>query len=244
MPTTLITEVPVGVINVPTGVGRDAWEACFRLTAERTADGVFGINETFSPAQRNLYRRLSADLGLGRFGIPGPNPVFWDQARWELVRGSRRPLHAAGQSVLARRWPGFNAAREATEVVLEDRQTGEQIAVVCTHWVPQGPKVPAWWRDHAQRTARRRTLRIIRRHLRAGRAVLLLGDFNVYDPIDLADRIDPELGTFQWIRGRGIDKVGLALPRGHRRGRAGARTFKAPTDHHHGVAATATWTPR
>ncbi|WP_181312456.1 hypothetical protein [Nocardioides campestrisoli] len=239
-----MTTMRAVVINVPAGVGPDAWSDCFKLAATHSEGGVFGLNEAFTPAQGDLYERLADKLDLGRFGLAGPNPVFWDRDRLRRVRGTRRRLHGAARGVLARQWPGFNAGREATDVVLADWTTGEETAVICTHWAPQGPKVASRWRNRAHRVARRKVLKMIHRHLRAGRVVWLLGDFNVYAPVDLAAGIDPELGRFVWLTGHGVDKVGIALPRGHQLDDTSARTFKAPSDHKHGEKAKATWSSR
>lgn len=230
------TTMRVAVVNVPVKVREQAWLACFYLATSATPLGAFGINENLAPAQRRVYKQAAKALGYGRFGLHSPNPVFWDKARWRLLEGSVHQLHPPGSSTLARRWPGYNAARSATVVVLEDRDTREQVTIVCTHWAPQGKKVPSLWGAWARQQAKQQIRGVVRTHLRADRPVWVIGDLNVHGLVDMAMR------RFQWLRGEGVDKVGVALPRGTQLEHSSVATVPAPTDHKHLAAATASWT--
>lgn len=221
----------IGIINIPTSVGPDSWADCFSLMAERAP--VFGINEVFHPKAKALYRDLATQLKLASFGLRrGPNPIFWQRERYEKVEGERHLLHVRGQGVLARLYPGFNDARYATELVLRDRGTKQEFVVICTHWVPNGSKVAEAWRKWARREAKRGVRKLVKRHLRAGRPVWFIADTNIKDAFGFGK-------GFQWIRGAGIDKVGLWLPKGMSAKDLDANLFPAPTDHHHGVVGNA-----
>lgn len=228
--------ITIAVINVPTKVGPKDWETCFRRTARRAA--IFGVNETFTEKAKLLYRDLAREMNLGRCGLRGgPDPIFWDRDIYRQVEHMRTRLHVRGSSLLARRWPGFNEARYVNEAVLRHRATGDQQAILCTHWVPEGRKVPAAWRKWARAESRRRVRALAVKHLAEGRPVWLLGDTNIgaefnFKPIPGA--------TFRWVRGKGIDKIGLWLPKGMAATDVGFELYDAPTDHKHGVAAHAT----
>lgn len=222
----------VAVINVPTKVGAAAWERCFRETAERAP--IFGINETISREAKRLYFDLSRDMGYGRAGLwTSPNPIFYDKDQYEYVESRIHELHPRGSSPLARRFPGFNDARSVTDLVLRDKNTNKQIAVLCTHWVPEGQKVPKAWRAWARNESRRKIRKLIRHHLRHGRIVYLMGDTNIGGLIDMGVR------RFKWIRPEGIDKIGVAVPKGTVLKDCNYRKYGAPTDHGAGVVARA-----
>lgn len=224
----------IAVINVPTSVGASAWERCFRETAERAP--VFGVNETISREAKVLYTKLAHELNLGRACLyVSPNPVFWDRDEYERMEARVHQLHARGTSPLARRFPGFNEARSVTEVVLRDKDTNKQIVVLCTHWVPEGKKVPAAWRAWARSESMRQIRKLIRFHMRHGRIVYVIGDTNIGGVIDMGIR------RFKWIRSDGIDKIGVAVPKGITLKNSDYHKFGAPTDHGAGVVASATF---
>lgn len=222
------------IINVPTKVGADAWERCWHEAADR-AD-IFGINEAFNPHAKRLYRGLARQHGYGQYGTRQTgNPIFWDRDVYRKVSGRVHTIHGSSGGLLARRWPGFNAERQITDVVLRHRDTRQEVAVLNTHWVPNGGRVPSIWRTWARRKSKRLTRKLIRAHLAAGRVVVFMGDTNIREEIGLTKRM-------VWLRGVGIDKAGIAVPRGMRVRRKRARLFAAPTDHKHGVAFRATVT--
>lgn len=214
----------VGVINIPTNVGPEAWEECFKETADR-AD-LFGINEAMSPKAKRLYRRLAKNDNLGFYALfTGPNPVFYD-GKFKKIAGTQYRLHGRGPYYA--RWPGYNAARYAT-VALYDTTSGPNVAHIHTHLVPRGPKVPEWWRKRARRAAIRKITRIVKRHREAGHIVVLTGDFNMTNA--------PEIWGIAWVADRGVDKIGIGCPKGYRIIEESVDIYPAPTDHKHGTAA-------
>lgn len=219
----------LGVINIPYKVGPAAWEKCWTETADRAE--VFGVNESFTKAQRRLYLRLAKEAGYGQYGTRvTPNPVFWDRSKWRRVEASVYEIH--GRGPLFRLFPGFNESRYVTEVVLRHRRRQREIVVLNTHWVPEGRKVTAAFRDKARAESKAMVARLMRKHVAAGREVFLVGDLNIH-----ASFVLPVLG-FRWARAVGVDKVGVAVPLDREVVRAEADTFPAPTDHKHGVVAT------
>lgn len=213
-------------INVPTSVGRDAWVECFEATASR-AD-IFGAQEVFTRRAKRTFIRQAKRYGLSQHGIgKGPNPIFWDTAKYRRKHAGHYQLHGARRS----RWVGFNAARSASVVVLEPiNQDGPDVTVINTHWVPRGPKVAAWWRSRARKRSRRIVGHLVAAHVARGRVVVVMGDFNMDTP--------PDLPEVTWLVGArsGVDKIGVAVPRGYRIGTRQAEHYPAPTDHKHGVA--------
>lgn len=220
--------VRVGTINVPEKVGPQAWERCFEEIAERAE--LFGLQESLSDHQRDTYLDLAREHALRQFGLmKGPNPVFSDPKVWRRLYGSVYRLHGRGPRFRA--WPGYNEARYATVTVHEHVTAGgPQVTVVDAHLVPRGRKVPAWWRKRARRRSLRILADIVRRHVARGRLVVVLGDFNM-------DEL-PDLPGVHWLHGKGVDKIGVAVPDGWGIAAADVETFPAPTDHRRGVVAT------
>lgn len=228
----------VGVINVPTSAGPRGWTGCIRaVLAQRPT--VFGINESFTRAARAVFITLAVAHGYGQYGARiTPNPIFWRRRHWRKVAGQVHQLHDR----LSRytEWRGFNDARYVTELVLRRRgrrhRRALQAAVLCTHWVPEGDKVKVEDRWEARQTSIRTIRSLVLEHLAAGRVVILIGDFNLFEPVSL------RVGRFRWIRGQGVDKVGIAVPEGVELTSTDYELFLAPTDHKHGVIARARWT--
>lgn len=219
----------VAVCNVPISVGAKAWRECFTETAKR--GDIFGINEAHSPRQKATYRRQAKRRRLRKYGLSGANPLFNDPDRWRRVHQGQHRLH--GRGPLWRRWPGFNAARSATVAVY--RSTGFErvpdVTVINTHLVPRGPKVPGPWRDRARRRAVARIARLTAQHVARHRVVVVMGDFNMDDA--------PAIPGVRWLVGarHGVDKIGVAVPKGWRIAERTTQRFPAPTDHKSGVAA-------
>ena len=210
-------------INIPVQVGRGNWEACW-LKAKRQGP-LFGAQECFNKAQKSLYRRLAKEHGWGKFGVGHPNPVFWDKNVYEKIDGRVIMLHDEATGPLAKKKPGFNAARYMTEVVLRHKGTGLIVVVLNFHWVPEqfvNPVFKAMARRKSKKKARKR----IRLHKKLGRIVVPMGDTNIYERISLA-------GT-RWMRPKGIDKLGVAIPSNMVIVELGCDPFEAPTDHKRG----------
>lgn len=232
-PLSVTLHLLVAMMNIPTKVGRSAWAENFDKLADR-AD-IFGINEAGSWRAKRLYKRLAIQRGYGFFGLfIGPNPVFWDRRLYRQFSATQVRLHGRGKGRLAVRFPGFNGPRYVTVVVLEHIATGRKITVLCWHFVAPGWKVLAGWRTRMRRRSIARVSGIVRHHLDAGRIVLGIGDTNLQHAFELVDE-------WLWLRGDGVDKVGVAVPDGVRIDGYAARqsvvTFPARTDHKHGISA-------
>lgn len=236
-PVTREVRIRIGVINIPVKVRRPAWKKCFTLLLERVDIG--GVNESFTPAQRQLYRKVAEAEGFAWSGSTGPNPIFWDATMFNLVSGRRIPIHPAGTGRRARRFPGYNGAREINEVVLElIAHPGTEIAVLNTHFVPEGPQVPSAWRNQMRSKSKTMLGNLAAAHVARGRVVFPIGDTNIHEPFSVA--------PVRWLRGKGVDKIGIALPSGVRgidfpaEARVIAQRvgwFLAPTDHRRGFVA-------
>lgn len=223
----------VAMMNIPTKMGAHAWAVDFDKLADR-AD-VFGINEAGSVRAKRLYRRLARERGYGYFGLfIGPNPVFWDRRLYQLYSATQVRLHGRGKGRLAVKFPGFNGPRYVTVVVLEHLGTGRKVTVLCWHFVAPGWKVLAGWRARMRKRSIARVAAIVKHHLEAGRAVVGFGDTNLRNEFDLVD-------GWLWLRGDGVDKLGVAVPDNvHLDGYAARLSvvpFPALTDHKHGVSA-------
>lgn len=216
----------VAVCNVPIKVRRAAWAQCWRETARRST--AFGLNESFSRAQRRTYRQLAKRAGWAYWGLwRGPNPVFYDPGVWRFVAARQHGLH--GRLRWWPRWPGYNSARHATVVALRHRETGQVVTFICTHLVPRGNKVHPRSRIRARAKSVRRLERILATQRRLGRITVLMGDMNMSRP--------PELPGVVWLA-EGIDQIGIAALGAVVDTRYPASRFRAPTDHRHGTAAT------
>lgn len=231
----LVITTDVVCINIPSSVGKNAWEKCFALGMQY--GDIVGINEAFHPVAKDLYLEMAAEKGYGQYGLrQGGNPIFWDQLLYRFISGRVRRIHGTGP--MYRSWPGFNDARFMTIVVLRPFGMGSDdsrdITVINTHWVPNGNKVPEDWREKMRQRSIRKLTRVVRRHQQRGRVVVVLGDLNMHS----AFHIHP---SFTWVRGEGVDKIGYAVPDWFIQGGSDFREFKAPTDHRHGVAARLRW---
>ena len=222
-----MTRLRIGTINVPTKVGSEDWETCFRRMAWR-AD-IFGINEAGSPRAKALYNRVKDEEGFSQFGLfRGSNPVFWQVGKYRLVHGKSHRIHGAARGRLARKYPGFNGERTLTEVVLAQRDGGPEIADLHAHWVAPGWKVNPLWRRRMRARSKALLRELAREHHAAGRIVLVTGDLNLKAPFWV-------VRGFRWLKGRGVDKIGILAPDGITV-TADVDVFPAPTDHKHGVA--------
>lgn len=217
----------VALVNVPIKVGEKAWTECFRKAAK---SDIFGLNECVSNAQRKVYDRLAEAGGLGHAGLASRttkttgNPIFWDKDQFRVLSRTVHVIHTAGTGDLAERYPGYNSERTINEVVLTRVGEATEYAVLNTHLVPNGRKVPNLWRERKRAKSKRMLRRIARVHRKEGRVVVVMGDMNVREPFWLGRGM-------KWLKGEGIDKIGS-----NRKGVA--HTFKAPTDHKRGVRAT------
>lgn len=216
----------VGMVNVPVKVGPRSWVRCWRILSRRTA--VFGVNESLSRRQRAVYAALCVRRGWGQYGLRNsPNPIFYKRETWTKVRGTGRVVQLHPEGPWARVYPGYNGARYATIVVLE-RRSGQRHAFVNTHLVSAGHKVPAPWREQVRADSLTQLRDLVDDLTDLGLVVWLLGDMNVPKPFPMDHR-------FQWVRGVGIDKVGVSLPDGVTLGDHGFDLVPAPTDHKHGL---------
>lgn len=226
MPRTIT--MSLGIINIPHKVGAKRWESCWKETALRAQ--IFGVNESGSRAQRNLYRELARKAGYGYYGLwKSPNPIFWDKRTYEFVRGQVTQLHGRSSGRLARRYPGFNAPRYQTEVILKDRE-GQEYAFICVHWASRFHVTRRFY-ARARFLSARTASRTVRHHKKAGRIVGFGGDTNISGRI-----YNPQV---TWLYSQGVDKLGVAVPRKYKLSQLRSRRFDAPTDHKHGIAGSA-----
>lgn len=224
----------VAIVNSPVGIGPNGWAECWVDAAAHAP--LFGVNENLTRAQRLVYRELAREFGLEYHGMTTPNPVFWAADLYDFQAGEVHELHDAATGPLAERFPGFNAGRSLTEVVLKRKRDGQEVAVLNTHWVPRGPKVNARWRRQMRRKSKALLRYLVRKHVREGREVWVIGDFNLAGPFPM------RVAEFRWVRAQGVDKVGVAVPKGQKpvgRKRRGFRLVRTASDHGHLVAAQA-----
>lgn len=223
------------MINVPTKVGPLNWARCFIKTSNRA--GVFGINETFSRAAKRTYMALAKARGFGYYGVKqGPNPIFWNKKYWRFVEAKHVKIHGKGPNYRA--WPGFNDDRYMTILVLQrvgekGNPVGPPQAFLFTHWAAFGGnhKVPTKWVNARQAESIEFARGIIELGLDKGMIVWFSGDTNHGGAIDFGK-------NFHWVKPLGIDKIGVALPKGVKLEHKSVSLFDAPTDHNHGIAST------
>ena len=220
----------MALVNVPVKVGARAWRRCWLVMARRSS--VLVVNESLSRRQRAVYLALALARGWGQYGTrTSPNPIFYSRRVWRFAAGRVHQLHGTGPWF--EQWPGYNGARDVTILIADHRRSGLRCAILGTHLVSEGSKVPDGWRDLV-RTTSKDTLRTLVQGLMAdGCVVLLAGDMNIRDPFPLGP-------GFTWVRGDGIDKVGVGVPPGVELGHTAWRLVAAPTDHKHGVTARVT----
>lgn len=216
----------VALINIPAKVGGKAITECWRKAAARGA--IFGVNESFHASQRALYRSLVSESKgkIAAFGLDRtPNPVFWRTERFRLVSGTVHRIHPRNTTAPnAAKWPGFYDARFITEVVLKDRLTGKEVAVLLTHLAAEVKVIDQKWLRTVKSESKTMLRDLTRKHQSAGRVVIGMGDMNTTEDFSMPR-------GFKWLTKGIIDKIGANRP-------GKASVFDAPTDHKHGVQAT------
>ena len=230
----MLLALRAALINIPRKVGERAWVECLDKAMDRGS--IVGVNEALSEQQRRAYRGVAAERGYSVAGlVDGPNPVFWDRLVWRHVRSRVRRLHPAARGPLAKRFPGYNAARYVTVAALEHRATGRRVTVLCFHLAVGGPdKVSVLWHKAAVAASIVKLARIATWHAVRGRPVILMGDTN-------ARVLRLPARRFRWVADGGrIDKIGATLPARVALVEQAAGVFAAPTDHKHGVYADLT----
>lgn len=229
-----VLTVRVSTININRSAGRDAWRRALGLAARR--GDLVGAQEIGSPQQKTLMRWLCRRLGLRQFGLTySPNPIFSDPDVWVRVRGSVHKLHGPGPGRYRVRWPGFNGPRYATVAIYRNTNSrAPQVAVINTHWVPRGRKVPTSFRNRARAVSTEKVASIVTAHTNAGRVVVVVGDLNLDTP--------PTLPGVRWADAPGVDVIGVAAPKGVALTKSSRTLFSAPIDHRHGLAAKFTIT--
>ncbi len=221
----LTKRLRVAMVNVPHKVGRENWIECWTKAAKRGA--IFGINESLRSDQRATYAEQMNQFkrDLGQYGLhQSPNPIFWRTSRFTRIAGDVHEIHPKAAIKAERERPGFYAARYITEVVLRQRSDGQEIAVLNGHFASAAKFVDQKWAAKVQREAKKVLRALVKKHQKAGRVVIFLGDTNMGKPFRMPR-------GFKWIKGVGIDKIGSTNP-------GEADLFDAPTDHEHGVRAT------
>ncbi len=217
----------VGMINVPADVGPNAWTECFEIMSNH-AD-VFGINEAINRPQKELYSQLAHDANYGAAGLwSSPNPIFYDRAIFNRLDQRTVTLHGRGPRYSE--YPGFNDARFANVVLLQNRKTKVQATYINVHLAAYNPyKVPGDWVADKHRESLEIIEMLVDKSLNDG-DVSLFGDFNIGDPIKF-----PKFKGVKtdWVKKVGIDKI----VRFSNSPKYQLKTFKAPTDHRRGYVA-------
>lgn len=231
-----MSDLAVATINIPIKVGAEAWAECV-VKAMNNGD-VIVLNEILSQRQRDVVLDVIERNGYAQYGIrQNPNPVLWDASKFKLVAGRVVEIH--GKGPWAKRFPGYNAERYFTVVVLRPVSMGDDdsrdFVVIGLHWVSGGSKLPSAWRGAMRLRSQVLLRRVLWQCRRKGMVAVVMGDTNIAAPFKI------RVPGFRWVRGKGIDKVGLLLPRKVRRGISRFRLFFAPTDHKYGVAAVLRW---
>lgn len=231
-----MSRLPVATINIPTKVGPGAWTACL-LRAINEGDVVVA-NEILTASQKAVLTDVAKKQGYAQYGIRQcPNPIFWDDDKFDLVAGRVTTIH--GEGPWASRWPGYNAKRTQNTVVLRPRSMeaddSRDFCVIGLHWVSSGKKVPSLWRAAMRVKSRLLLTKTLWACRRKGMVAVVAGDTNIVSPFKV------RVPGFRWVRGKGLDKIGLLLPRKFYRGISRFHLFIAPTDHKHGVAADLRW---
>lgn len=154
--------------------GADHWKHRAGTVAETIAEAdVIGLQEARKPQIDDLSERLPDFewYGVGRDdGMEGGEftPIFWRRDRFEVQDRGTFWLASDPTSVGATDW-GARIPRICSWVVLSDRESGESLWVMNTHF------------DHLSETARVESARLVRQQaeqLAAGRNVVLTGDLN------------------------------------------------------------------
>lgn len=220
------------VINIPTKVGPLSWEQCLEEALERGS--LVGVNES-TQGKMSLWLRLAKEHGYGVYAYSTPNPLFWDKEVYRLVAHNVHKIHDGEGGRWEEKYPGYNAERYITEAVFTEAPESDastpNLAVLHTHWVPNGRKVNGRWRTRMRRESKRLLRTLIKKHLAAGRIVIVMGDFNIRLPFYI-------MGGFVWVRATGVDKIGVICPKGWKIKAKKWSRFRAPTDHKYGAAAT------
>lgn len=224
--------MPVGMINVPAGVGRRAWNKCFTIMAGACI--IFGVNEA-------LYRRMKVVYAtaakLNSFGYAGlwnsPNPIFWDKKEFRKVAAKTIKLHEGRKS----KYKGFNSARFMNVVIVKRRRNNRKLAILCVHLAAfNNNKVP----NEQVRLWHAQSLAMIEKALQSAidqnLEVWLIGDFNFGEYYEFAVRG----AKLDFVKGNGIDKMYHFYPEhlpdvDHYE----FEPIVAPTDHKHGWVARA-----
>lgn len=213
----------LSLINIPDKVGLPDIRLCFDLAL--TKGRVVGVNEVFHPRQRALYEVVAKARGFGFYGLhKTPNVLFWKTDLFARRHAMVHQIHGRNTTAKnANQWPGFYDKREITEVVLRRRSDGKEFAFLLTHLAAEVKVVDQKWLRAVKRKSKRMLRDLTRKHMKAGRVVIVEGDMNTREDFSMPK-------TFRWYTKGIIDKVG-----GNRKGKS--TLFAAPTDHGHGVRA-------
>lgn len=215
--------VRISLINIPKKIGPDSILVAFQRALARGS--IVGVNESFGTQQRNIYAAEAKKRGYSFYGLrTTPNVVFWKSKDFRRKRAKVHTLHRANTTAPNHsKWPGFYDKRELTEVVLVNRATKQEHAVLLTHLLYPAKVLEAKWVTESKDESLRKIRNLIRKHVRAGRIVTLMGDMNDRHNLFLPRSV-------HWYTPEGeIDKVA-----GNCSGEA--TEFPAPIDHDGGVS--------
>lgn len=235
-----MSTLPVATINIPRKIGPGAWTAC--LVKAMSEGKVVVANEILTQNQKRVALDVAEKRGYAQSGVRQcPNPIFWDASKFRLVAARVVTIH--GEGPWAKRWPGYNAKRTMNVAVLRplsmaDDDDSRDFCVIGLHWVSAGRKVPSAWRARMRVRSRFLLAQVLWTCWRKGMVAVVMGDMNIPEPFAV------RVPGFRWVRGIGLDKIGLLIPRGFKRGVSRFHKFDAPTDHKYGIAAVLKWLRR
>lgn len=209
----------ISLVNIAAKIGKANVRTSF--TTALGKGRITCVNESFHSEQRAIYAEEAKRAGYSQYGLRiTPNPVFWEHVLYRRTFAKVHLIHGRNTTAKnADEWPGFYDKRELTEVVLAPRAGGQEIAILHTHLLyPARPLDKRWVKK-----MRRKSLTLIRtlarKHIAAGRTVLVTGDTNMTENFSLPK-------TMHWLtKPVAIDKIGS-----NRRG--GSKEFWVPNDHH------------
>lgn len=227
----------IGMINVPSKVGRDAWQKCWMIMMQACV--VFGMNETLYPNMKAVYAAIAKKNGWAYAGLwDSPNPIFWDKSKFRKHWHKTVKLHRARRGL---RYPGFRSARFANCTVLTSLSTKLKTLHINVHLAAfNNDKVPNEWVQRMHERSLAKIEELVQAGLDQGIDVYLYGDFNIHELL----KFKGVKGRYEIIKGRGVDKMYHFRPL--KEGQKSGAKFEhdtleldAPTDHKHGIVAKA-----
>ena len=190
--------------------GLDAWPHRKDWAADliqRTRPDIVGLQEVVKSQMADLQERLKEydSYGVGRDdgGTRGEfAPIFFRRDRFRLLQKSTFWLSKTPDKIASRDWDAA-ITRIASWVRLEDRETGNKLLFVNTHF------------DHRGTVARLESARLLRRRLKstfADHDVILTGDFNALPSAPPIAALTEETDQPRWFDTRQLSRAKYTGP--------------------------------